>query len=41
MSAKHLQINISDAAVEVASDEANGEGELCPFGKFAFLRSRE
>jgi AraC family transcriptional regulator len=35
MSARHLQISISDAALVAASDEANGEVELCSYRKMA------
>jgi AraC family transcriptional regulator len=35
MSAPHLQISISDAALMATSDEANGKVELCPYCKFA------
>jgi AraC family transcriptional regulator len=35
MSAPHLQISISDAALTAASDEADGEVELCSYRKFA------
>jgi AraC family transcriptional regulator len=35
MTAPHLQISISDAALMAASDEANGKVELCSYRKFA------
>jgi AraC family transcriptional regulator len=35
MSAPHLQISISDAALMATCDEANGEVELCSYRKFA------
>jgi AraC family transcriptional regulator len=35
MSALHLQISISDAALMAASDGADGEVELCSYRKFA------
>jgi AraC family transcriptional regulator len=35
MSAPHLQISISDAALMATCDEANGEVELCSYHKFA------
>ncbi|MBO0799344.1 MAG: helix-turn-helix transcriptional regulator [Blastocatellia bacterium] len=38
MSAPHLQINISDAALMAASDGANGEVELAAYRKFADAR---
>jgi len=38
MSAPHLQINISDAALMAASDGANGEVELRAYRKFADTR---
>src|SRR5450432_2526528 len=38
MNVPHLQLGISDAALMAASDESNGEVELCPHRKFADSR---